>query len=67
MALRLDDVLRRRSHIAMFDTESAAGAAEQTAIALGQRLGWDDARVKREATDFARSRRAELRICKEVS
>jgi len=67
MALRLDDVLRRRSSIAMFDTESAASAAEQTAIALGQRLGWDDARVKREATDFASSRREELQICKEVS
>ncbi len=65
MVIRLDDVLRRRSHIAMFDTARAADAAQQTATALGERLGWDDGRARDEAATFAHTRRAELKTCKE--
>jgi len=67
MVLHLDDMLRRRSHIAMFDTDAAAQAARDASMALGARLGWDDRRMQEEARSFMEPRVAELRTAQAVS
>jgi len=60
MVTSLDDLLRRRSHVAMFQTGSALGAAGDAAALLGERLGWSAADAAREVADFARDRKIEL-------
>ncbi|HXC50774.1 MAG TPA: glycerol-3-phosphate dehydrogenase/oxidase [Candidatus Limnocylindrales bacterium] len=49
MATGLDDLLRRRSRIAMFDTAAAIAAAPGVARALGRVLGWDDEKIRNES------------------
>lgn len=66
MVLRLDDMLRRRSHIAMFDTALALAAAEDAAHALASRLGWDSGRAVSEAVAFSDSRMRELETARAV-
>lgn len=48
MATSVDDVLRRRSRVAMFDTQAAINAAPDTAQLLGGLLGWDSFRIAEE-------------------
>jgi len=60
MAWSLDDVLRRRSHLAMFDIVAATSAASAVAKHMATRLGWSDQRQIREAEEFERARRGEL-------
>lgn len=48
MATSLDDVLRRRSRLAMYDTRSAIDAAPAVASVLAGMFGWDEARRRRE-------------------
>jgi glycerol-3-phosphate dehydrogenase len=42
MVASLDDLMRRRSRIAMFDTAAAVQAAPEVAGALGRLLGWSE-------------------------
>jgi glycerol-3-phosphate dehydrogenase len=49
MATNLDDVMRRRSRVAMFDTHAAIAAAPDVARVLGAMLGWDDTRIRSES------------------
>ncbi|MBI5505454.1 MAG: glycerol-3-phosphate dehydrogenase/oxidase [Deltaproteobacteria bacterium] len=49
MATSLDDVLRRRSRLAMYDTRAAIDAAPGVASVLAAEFGWDDARRRRES------------------
>lgn len=62
MALTVDDVLRRRSHLAMFDTARAVAAAEETAVRLGEHFSWDEMRKAREVEEFVAVRNREFGI-----
>jgi len=60
MVTSLDDLLRRRSHIAMFDTRRALAAARDVALHMAVEMGWDERRVAAEVDAFTRDRRGEL-------
>ncbi len=60
MVAGVDDVLRRRCRVAMFDTQAAIDAAPEVARTLGGLLGWDEARVREEAERPVAQWRAEL-------
>ena len=51
LAMTLEDVLRRRTQLALFDPTGGAGAADEVAGLMAQRLGWsaDDARAAARA------------------
>ena len=51
-ALTLDDVLTRRTHVAIEDPDAGVGAAEEVAALLAPVLGWDAARQKEEVAAY---------------
>jgi glycerol-3-phosphate dehydrogenase len=61
LAVEVDDVLVRRTQIFFRDHDQGLGCADVVARRLGQRQGWDDARIARSADTYraevARSRR----------
>jgi glycerol-3-phosphate dehydrogenase len=60
MARSIADVLDRRTRASLRDARSAAGAAGRVAALIGPELGWDDARIRREAEAYASALRASL-------
>lgn len=52
LALRLDDVLRRRTLIFLKDRDQGLGVAEEAAQVMGQVLGWDEQRVAAEVARY---------------
>ena len=60
MVVSLDDLLRRRSRVGMFDIERACRAAPDVARAMGQQLGWNTERTALEIERFMSGRTAEL-------
>jgi len=56
----LDDMLRRRSSVGLFDIEAAVRAAPEVARMLGTRLGWSEARTNEEVCRFTSDRMTEL-------
>ena len=48
LALRVDDVLRRRTLIFLQDREQGLGVCAQVAAQMGALLGWDSARIEDE-------------------
>lgn len=64
MATSLDDVLRRRSRIAMYDTRAAIEAAPAAASVLAAALGWDEARRNREVETCVSLWSGELRAAR---
>lgn len=62
MAWSLDDVLRRRSHLAMFDIAAATNASGEVARHMAAKLGWSERRCCNEIEEFERARRSELDI-----
>ncbi|HEY2772896.1 MAG TPA: glycerol-3-phosphate dehydrogenase/oxidase [Candidatus Binatia bacterium] len=62
MVASLDDLLRRRCRVAMFDTAAAIVAAPDAAGVLGGLLGWDQARAASEIDATTRQWRAELEL-----
>jgi glycerol-3-phosphate dehydrogenase len=60
MVMALDDLLRRRSHVAMFDTQRAIDGAGDVASVLAAHLGWDDVKRERESSCFRTERGGEL-------
>ena len=40
-ALTLEDVLRRRTHVALRDADGAGAVADEVATLMATRLGWD--------------------------
>ncbi len=52
MAMSLDDVLTRRTRARLFDRPAAVAAAADVAKLIAPELGWDDAEVARQITDF---------------
>jgi glycerol-3-phosphate dehydrogenase len=67
MVVTLDDLLRRRIAVGLFDIERAVGAAPQAARALGKRLGWTRERADDEARRFAADRMLELATVRSVA
>ena len=51
-ARTLDDVLTRRTHVAIEDPDAGVGAAEEVAALLAPVLDWDTARQKEEAAAY---------------
>ena len=54
MAATLDDVLQRRTHVAMEDREHGMAAAGRVAEVMARELGWDDAEVTRQIAEYDR-------------
>jgi glycerol-3-phosphate dehydrogenase len=57
----LDDMLRRRSSVGLFDIEAAVSAAPEVAKEIGVRLGWSAERIGEEVSRFTSDRMAELK------
>jgi glycerol-3-phosphate dehydrogenase len=55
MALRVEDVLRRRTHVALKGADGGAGAADVTAALMGEALGWSRNVVERRAREYVES------------
>ena len=51
-AQTLDDVLTRRTHVAIEDPDAGVGAAEEVAALIAPVLGWDAARQKEEVAAY---------------
>jgi glycerol-3-phosphate dehydrogenase len=51
-AQTLDDVLSRRTHVAIEDPDAGVDAAAEVAALIAPVLGWDDARQKQEVTAY---------------
>lgn len=54
MALRLEDVLARRTKVIYEDTEHGLGVAEEVAALMSRSLGWSEERAKQELRDYER-------------
>jgi len=52
MAIRVEDVLRRRTQVALRSVEAAATAADDVAGLMAEPLGWDRATVRRRAAEY---------------
>jgi glycerol-3-phosphate dehydrogenase len=52
MALRVEDVLRRRTKVALRTVDEGASAAEPTAALMAERLGWDQPTAERHAREY---------------
>jgi glycerol-3-phosphate dehydrogenase len=59
-AVRLDDVLARRTRIAIETRDRGLAAAPQVAALMAAELGWDDERASREVAQYARAVAADL-------
>jgi glycerol-3-phosphate dehydrogenase len=59
-AVRLDDVLARRTRIAIETRDRGLAAAAQVAGLMTAELGWDDERASREVAQYARAVAADL-------
>ncbi|MCK6545971.1 glycerol-3-phosphate dehydrogenase [Myxococcota bacterium] len=55
LAVSLEDVLVRRTSIALTAQDQGLGAAERVAALMASRLGWDDAEKQRNLDEYARS------------
>jgi glycerol-3-phosphate dehydrogenase len=54
MALTLEDLLERRTRLLLFDASQGLDEAEEAAALAAARLGWDDARRRRELDAYRR-------------
>jgi glycerol-3-phosphate dehydrogenase len=66
MVVTLDDLLRRRSRVAMFDTKAAIAAAPEVARTLGRLLGWSEERVATETIAATTQWQAELDLVRQA-
>lgn len=60
MVTGVDDLLRRRSRLALFRTESAIAAAKEAARTLGGLLGWSEGEAAGQAEEASRVWSADL-------
>jgi glycerol-3-phosphate dehydrogenase len=54
MAATLDDVLQRRTHVAIEDRDHGMSAARRVAVVMARELGWDDAEIARQIAEYER-------------
>jgi len=59
-AVRLDDVLARRTRITIETRDRGLAAAPRAAALMAAELGWDEARTSREVTQYGQAVAAEL-------
>ena len=52
-ATTLDDVLTRRTHVAIEEPDAGVGAAPRVAALVAPALGWDEARQKKEVSAYS--------------
>ena len=52
MALRIEDVLRRRTQVALRSPDQGAGVAELAATLMADSLGWEESRARKMAQDY---------------
>ena len=50
--MTLDDVLDRRTHVAIEDPDAGVRASEEVAALIAPKLGWDATRQKEEAAAY---------------
>jgi len=50
--MTLDDVLDRRTHVAIEDPDAGVGAAEEVAALIAPELGWDATRQNEEVAAY---------------
>ena len=55
MATTLDDVLSRRTRARLFDRPATVSAAAEVARLIAAEMGWDEAEVERQVTEFRNS------------
>ena len=55
MALKIEDVLARRTRALFLNAGAALECAPRVAALLGPELGWDQARQERELAEFSRT------------
>ena len=65
-ALHLDDILARRTHIAMETRDSGRVAARRVAELAGEVLGWDNERREREIADYEKMIEADRLAAREL-
>jgi glycerol-3-phosphate dehydrogenase len=66
-ALHLDDVLRRRTHIAMETPDSGLATARQVARLIGEALGWDNIRREQEVAHYVAQVEADRLAAQELT
>jgi glycerol-3-phosphate dehydrogenase len=54
MAVRLEDVLRRRLHVALRDPSQGLGVAREVTTIMADALGWDEPRRRQEEDAYRR-------------
>jgi glycerol-3-phosphate dehydrogenase len=57
-ALTLEDVLRRRTQVALRDSEAGSGVAGDVAALMGRRLGWAPDAAREAASEYIRAAEA---------
>jgi glycerol-3-phosphate dehydrogenase len=67
MVTSLDDLLRRRTSLGLFDIDAAVAAAPAATKLLGDRLGWSPERAREEAERFSEHRVGELATVRSVA
>jgi glycerol-3-phosphate dehydrogenase len=67
MATSLDDLLRRRTSLGLFDIDAAVATAPAASKLLGDRLGWSPERVREEAARFTEHRVVELATVRSIA
>ncbi len=55
MSVTLDDVLSRRTRARLFDRPATVAAAEDVARLIADDMGWDEAEIERQVTEFRNS------------
>jgi glycerol-3-phosphate dehydrogenase len=66
-ALHLDDVLTRRTHIAMETPDSGLAAAGRVAQLIGEMLGWDNIRCEQEVGHYVAQVEADRLAAQELT
>jgi glycerol-3-phosphate dehydrogenase len=61
MALTLDDILCRRTHIVLLDRDQGAGVARDVALIMAEELDWDDAEIARQINSYRETVAREFR------
>ena len=65
-ALHLDDILARRTHIAIETRDAGFGAVRRVAELAGKELGWDELRRAREIEDYEKMVEADRLAVREL-
>jgi glycerol-3-phosphate dehydrogenase len=65
-ALHLDDILERRTHIAIETRDAGMEASRRVAELAGEVLGWDNVRGEQEITNYTKMIKSDRLATKEL-